>query len=145
MNFLYYKNGIESALNILNGVILDKEVMKMLEKKYRQKLILILITVLITVSISGSVSYAGLISTEQEIELGTEAAQQVEAEYGLCYDQQLNSWVVGVGKKLAYIEPREGITYTFKILDMEEANALAIPGGFMYVTKGILRDFIKND
>ncbi len=124
---------------------MDKEVMKMLKKNYRQKLILILITVLITVSTSGSVSYAGLISTEQEIELGTEAAQQVEAEYGLSYDQQLNSWVVGVGKKLAYIEPREGITYTFKILDMEEANALAIPGGFIYVTKGILRDFIKND
>ena len=117
----------------------------MRRKIYGQKLVLILTLTIIITLLSGSYSYAGLISTEQEIELGEEAAAQLEAEYGLSYDEQLTSWVAKVGKKLAYIEPREGITYRFKVLNMAEPNALAIPGGFIYVTKGILRDFIKND
>ncbi|HPZ07921.1 MAG TPA: M48 family metallopeptidase [Candidatus Eremiobacteraeota bacterium] len=88
---------------------------------------------------------AGLISTEQEIKLGREAARQLESKYGLYNDPHMNVWVVEVGRKLAYVSPREGITYSFKIIKMKEPNAFAIPGGFIYVTTGLMQDFVKND
>ncbi len=110
--------------------------------KFTYKSILMVIFVL---AITCSSARAGLISTEQEIELGTEAARQVESEYGLYNDPVMTAWVQKVGKKLAQTEGREGITYRFKVLDMEEPNAFAIPGGFVYVTKGIMRDFVKNN
>lgn len=117
----------------------------MLKNILNPKRITILLLIIVFLMSSGSVVLAGLISTEQEIELGEEAARQLEAEYGLYNDPYMNSWVTQVGTKLVYVDSREGITYRFKVLDMEEPNALAIPGGFVYVTRGIMTDFVRND
>jgi Zn-dependent protease with chaperone function len=115
-----------------------------MKHKFIYKSILILIVTFL-IAFPCSSARAGLISTEQEIELGREAARQVEAEYGLYNDPVMTAWVEKVGKKLAYSSPREGITYSFKVLNMEEPNAFAIPGGFVYVTSGLMKNFVKNN
>ncbi len=79
-----------------------------------------------------------LVSQEKEAELGAEAAKQVEAEMGLVTDARLVSYVSSVGKRLAAHAPRENLEWKFAILDLEEPNAFALPGGWVYVSRGIL-------
>ena len=98
-----------------------------MKHKFIYKSILILLFAFI-ISLPSSAARAGLISTEQEIELGREAARQVEAEYGVYNDPVMTAWVEKVGKKLAYSSPREGITYSFKILNMEETECFCNTG-----------------
>ena len=87
---------------------------------------------------------AGLISKEQEIEMGRETAQSLEAKYGLSQDYNLNERVNRIGQRLAAVCGRDDITYSFKVLNCNEVNALACPGGFIYVFKGLL-DYMPTD
>ncbi len=79
-----------------------------------------------------------LVSAEKEAELGAEAAKQVEAEMGFVSDAGLNAYVRSVGGRVAAYAPREGLTWKFAIVDMDEPNAFALPGGWVYVSRGIL-------
>lgn len=87
---------------------------------------------------------AGLISLEQEIEMGRSTAQQLEARYGLSQDPALQAKVERIGQRLAAVSGRNDITYSFKVLNNNEVNALACPGGFIYVFKGLL-DYMPSD
>lgn len=87
---------------------------------------------------------AGLISQKQEIEMGRETAQALEAKYGLSQDQYLQERVDRIGQRLAAVCGRTDITYSFKVLNNNEVNALACPGGFIYVFKGLL-DYMPTD
>lgn len=91
-----------------------------------------------------SASEAGMISKEQEIAMGKAAAQQLEAQYGLSQDYELQERVERVGKRLAAVCGRKDLEYTFKVLNCNEINALACPGGFIYVYKGLL-DYMPSD
>jgi len=81
-----------------------------------------------------------LLSTGQEITLGKETAQQVEKEFGVYDDPELRNYVNGVGQKLANVSERKEITYYFNILNTPMVNAFAAPGGFIFVTRGILKE-----
>lgn len=87
---------------------------------------------------------AGMISTEQEIAMGKAAGQQLEAQYGLSQDYLLQEKVERVGKRLATVCKRQDIEYSFKVLNSNEINALACPGGYIYVFKGLL-DYMPSD
>ena len=87
---------------------------------------------------------AGMISLEQEIKMGKETAQSLEAKYGLSQDYNLNSRVDRIGQRLAAVCGRNEIKYSFKVLNCDEVNALACPGGFIYVFKGLL-DYMPTD
>ncbi|MGM9583670.1 MAG: M48 family metallopeptidase [Phascolarctobacterium sp.] len=87
---------------------------------------------------------AGMISVEQEIKMGKETAQSLEAKYGLSQDYYLNERVNRIGQRLAAVCGRNDITYSFKVLNANEVNALACPGGFIYVFKGLL-DYMPTD
>lgn len=79
-----------------------------------------------------------LLSEEDEIKLGRESDSQIMSEYGVYKDAQLNSYLDDMGKKLARLSHRPGLPYEFKILDTPVVNAFAVPGGYVYFTRGIL-------
>jgi beta-barrel assembly-enhancing protease len=82
-----------------------------------------------------------LVSPEQEKEMGRDTAEQVEKELGQSLkDQQLQSYINSVGQSIAQIShmPSEGFSY--KAIDHKSVNAFALPGGYIYITSGLLKE-----
>jgi predicted Zn-dependent protease len=79
-----------------------------------------------------------LISTEEEKKLGAEEAKKVEQQMGLLEDAELTAYLEALGQRLAKESPRQDVTYQFRIADMVEPNAFALPGGYVYVSRGLL-------
>ncbi len=79
-----------------------------------------------------------LMSAEREAALGREAATQVEEQIGLLLDPALTAWLRDLGSRLAAHSPRSGVPHRFAIVDMPEPNAFALPGGYVYVSRGLL-------
>ena len=83
-------------------------------------------------------SQLNLYSEAQEIELGRQADQQIVTQQGLYDDPELAAYVERVGQELARSSERPELPWTFRVLDDAVVNAFALPGGFIYVTRGIL-------
>lgn len=79
-----------------------------------------------------------LVSVEREKQLGQRAAQEVEQSMGLVTDPALVGYVEAVGRRLAEESPRRDVEYRFFVAAAEEPNAFALPGGYVYVTRGLL-------
>lgn len=79
-----------------------------------------------------------LVSEKQEIELGQQAAQQVAEQMGRYPDPKVQSYVDGLGKRLAAASERPKLPWSFTVLDDPAVNAFALPGGPIFVTRGIL-------
>lgn len=75
---------------------------------------------------------------QTEIAEGQKAHQQVLQEYGVYANPQLQAYVNEVGQKLAMQSHRANLKWTFTVLDSPEINAFALPGGYVYVTRGIM-------
>jgi predicted Zn-dependent protease len=73
-----------------------------------------------------------------EISEGAKAHQQVLQEYGVLKNPRLQAYVNEVGQRLAKQSERAQLTWTFTVLDSPEVNAFALPGGYVYVTRGIM-------
>lgn len=80
-------------------------------------------------------------SESQEIALGKEADPQIVAEFGLYEDPKLQSFINEKGQQMAAISHRSNLTYNFKIVDSPVINAFAVPGGYVYFTRGIMAHF----
>ena len=87
---------------------------------------------------------ASLISKSQEISMGKDVAAQLEAKYGVVQDGELQARVDNIGQRLVAVCDRQDLTYSFKVLNSDEVNAMAVPGGFIYVFKGLL-DYMPSD
>jgi predicted Zn-dependent protease len=83
-------------------------------------------------------SELALISEEQEIQMGRQADEQVVASMGLVEDEALQSYVRDLGSRLAARSERPELPWTFRVVDDPAVNAFALPGGFVYVTRGML-------
>lgn len=79
-----------------------------------------------------------LVSEEQENKIGAEEAKKVEAQMGLLGNEPFAPYLTQLGTRLAEQSPRQGVAYQFHLVDMEEPNAFALPGGYVYVTRGLL-------
>jgi predicted Zn-dependent protease len=79
-----------------------------------------------------------LVGEAQEIEMGREADQGIVAGMGLVDDDDLQRYVSEIGTRLAAASERPDLPWTFRVLDDPTVNAFALPGGFIYVTRGIL-------
>jgi predicted Zn-dependent protease len=82
-----------------------------------------------------------LMSEAQEIELGKSADPQIIQQYGLYPDKELQAFITEQGKKMAAISHRPNIEYNFRIVDSDILNAFAVPGGYVYFTRGIMAHF----
>ena len=79
-----------------------------------------------------------LVSEAQEIQLGQQAAREAEASIGLVDDPALQAYVQRVGSTLAAQSERPNLPWSFKVVDDATPNAFALPGGPIYVTRGLL-------
>jgi len=79
-----------------------------------------------------------LMSESQEIAMGQESDAQVKAEMGLYNDPALAKYVSDIGLRLAKLSERPNLPWHFTVVDQPAINAFALPGGFIYITRGIL-------
>src|SRR3954463_4290030 len=77
-------------------------------------------------------------SEDKEIALGQENDVEVRKEMGSYDDRALQEYVTGVGMKLAQASERPGLPWHFTVADVPAVNAFALPGGYIYITRGIL-------
>ncbi|MDG2070655.1 MAG: M48 family metalloprotease [Pseudomonadales bacterium] len=77
-------------------------------------------------------------SEEKEIEMGREEHKKIIAQYGVYRDENLQTYVSMVGERIAKESSRPNLEYHFTVLDDDMINAFALPGGFIYVTRGML-------
>src|SRR5438874_6687627 len=79
-----------------------------------------------------------LVSESQEIAMGRDYDRQVVASIGLYPDSGLQRYIQRFGLRLAATSERPNLPWTFRVVDDPVVNAFALPGGFIYVTRGIL-------
>ncbi len=79
-----------------------------------------------------------LMSLEKEAELGMELHLRMMAQVTTYPDPDLQAYVNEIGQKVAKNSDNPDITYTFTVLDDELVNAFALPGGYIYITRGML-------
>ena len=79
-----------------------------------------------------------VMSEQDEVAEGAKAHQQVLQEYGVVKDAKVQAYVNNLGQRLAKLSHREQLQWHFTVLDSPEINAFALPGGYVYVTRGIM-------
>ncbi len=79
-----------------------------------------------------------LVSEQQEIEIGKNTDPDILEQYGYYPDTALQDYVRSIGESLARVSHRPSLAYRFKVVDSPSINAFALPGGYVYVTRGIL-------
>ncbi|MFB3118830.1 MAG: M48 family metalloprotease, partial [Myxococcota bacterium] len=77
-------------------------------------------------------------SEDVDRKVGEESAQDVKAQLGLIEDPELVAYLGKVGARLARHAPRRNFEYSFQIVDQEAPNAFALPGGYIFVSRGLL-------
>ena len=81
---------------------------------------------------------SGCISEDQEQGLGNEMAATVNKQLALVRNPLLNAYVSSLGRAIAAVSARPGLDYQFYIINSEAVNAFALPGGHVYVTRGLI-------
>ena len=79
-----------------------------------------------------------LISESREIDMGREADSSISASLGVYDSPELQNFITDLGEELASLSERPQLPWSFKLVDDPTVNAFALPGGFIYVTRGIL-------
>ncbi|MCB1045069.1 MAG: M48 family metalloprotease [Acidobacteria bacterium] len=82
-----------------------------------------------------------LLSEADEVAMGRSSHDSVIAEYGTYQDDNLQSWLEQRGQKVAGVSHRSQLEYHFYVVDSPVVNAFALPGGYVYFTRGILAHF----
>ncbi len=85
-----------------------------------------------------------LMSEEREIALGVQSNEQILKQYNVYEHPQLQSYVNRLGQKLANQSHRSHLDFHFTLLDSPEVNAFALPGGYVYITRGIMA-YMNNE
>ena len=78
------------------------------------------------------------VSEDEEVALGRQAADEIAAQVPLVRDPALVAYLDGLGRALAAQTPRAGLEWHFAIVDSDQVNAFALPGGFVYVNRGLI-------
>ncbi len=87
--------------------------------------------------VTGESDFA-LISEDEEVEQGRSYHPEILKTYGLYEDPELQEYVDRIGQNLASKSHRSNLEFHFTVLDSAEINAFALPGGYIYVTRGIM-------
>jgi predicted Zn-dependent protease len=94
-------------------------------------------------SASGPKRKTVLLTEYDDAQVGRESVQDVEAQVGVIDDPALQAYIDGIGRKLLRGVPRRGFDYQFAVVDMQEPNAFALPGGYVFISRGLLA--LAND
>ncbi len=82
-----------------------------------------------------------LMSKNQELALGKQSDPAIVAQFGLYEDAKIQKFIQDKGTQMARISHRKELKYEFKVMDSPVINAFAVPGGYVYFTRGILAHF----
>lgn len=77
------------------------------------------------------------ISTQQELELGSQYAAEINRQLPIISDATANNYINQLGDQIAR-SGRRGFNYTFYIVNSDQVNAFAVPGGYVYVNRGLI-------
>ncbi len=94
--------------------------------------------ILLGIAITSSLVGCG-ISQQQEVQMGQEYAQQINAQLPIVQDPELNRYINVLGDSIARLTSRGNLDWHFFIVDAQEVNAFAVPGGFVYVNRGLIQ------
>jgi predicted Zn-dependent protease len=87
---------------------------------------------------TGQQQFTALMPASQEASVGATEHQKALAQYGVYGDTRVQNYVKNIGQKLVPVTERKDVTYTFTVLDSPDINAFALPGGYVYVTRGLM-------
>ncbi|MCZ6607027.1 MAG: M48 family metalloprotease, partial [Alphaproteobacteria bacterium] len=88
---------------------------------------------------TGKQSFTAFMSKEDELRIGAEEHPKMIKEFGGAYtDAKLRAYIRRIGIKLASVSEARDLPYTFTILNDDKVNAFALPGGYVYITRGLL-------
>jgi predicted Zn-dependent protease len=88
---------------------------------------------------TGQQSFTGCMSDGQERNIGQQYHPQILQEFGGEYnDPAMKAYVNDIGQRLARTSERPNLNYTFTVLDSPVVNAFAVPGGYVYITRGLM-------
>lgn len=92
-------------------------------------------------AIKGAVQYIQVsnISDEQEVAIGQQTNEQVLSQYQLYDNPQIQEYVSNLGQELVNNSDSRDIPFNFQVVASDEVNAFATPGGFVYITTGLLK------
>ncbi len=79
-----------------------------------------------------------LMTEQNEIALGRNSHKEVLQQYSVYDNPELQAYVSSVGEKLAKNSHRNNLIYRFTVLDSKDVNAFALPGGYIYITRGLM-------
>ena len=92
---------------------------------------------IVGVLLATSVAACG-VSTQQEVQMGQEYSAQINAQLPIVQDAEVNRYVNVLGDSIANLADSRGIDYHFYVVNAAEINAFAVPGGFVYVNRGLI-------
>jgi len=84
-------------------------------------------------------------STDKEVQMGQAIAKEVSKEYKEAQDPLMQKRVEDIGKKIAAVSDRKEINYHFFVLDEDDINAVSLPGGYVYIFKGLIEKVSNDD
>ena len=79
-----------------------------------------------------------LASTQQEVEMGQQYATQINQQLPIVRDAEVNRYINVLGDSIALLADDRGLEWTFYVVDSPEINAFAVPGGFIYINRGLI-------
>ncbi len=78
------------------------------------------------------------VSTQQEVDIGANYASQISKELPLVKDPEVNRYITALGDSLAKVADQRNLDWHFFVVDSREVNAFAVPGGYVYVNRGLI-------
>ncbi len=78
------------------------------------------------------------VSTQQEVEIGSNFASQIAKELSLVKDPEITRFITALGDSLARVADQRNLDWHFFVVDSREVNAFAVPGGYIYVNRGLI-------
>jgi predicted Zn-dependent protease len=85
------------------------------------------------------------VSQQQEVQMGVEYAQQINAQLPIVQDPELNRYINVLGDSIARLTSRADLDWHFFIVDAKDVNAFAVPGGFIYINRGLIERTDRMD
>jgi len=116
----------------------------MIAKTARTRCVTLCLTALMTAYAGAVVAQTqlkpgfNLFSPDQDQEIGRQSAAAAERELPMLRDKSIQAYVDKVGKRLAAVAPGAKYPYQFKVVNASDINAFALPGGYLYVNRGLI-------
>jgi predicted Zn-dependent protease len=91
-----------------------------------------------TLAMAALLGACSTISQQQEVQMGAQEAQQVNAQLPILSDPTVNAYVNSLGRAIASHTSRADLSWQFAVVNTDVINAFALPGGYIYVNRGVL-------